>query len=190
MPQIVHPDHILNAADFAKMPPIEPVYPMTAGISPKTLGKGIRSALEHLPALKEWDEPNWRAKHNWPTFGDALNRLHLPQSVSDLELGSPARKRLAYDELLANQLALALVRRQMGLAVSLTGVRWDSVGSAVGIRPVLTVCECPLRVMSEIKPTVCASSTQPPIADQISRKADIATRLGSEYFNRLSHKPK
>ncbi|NNE24046.1 MAG: ATP-dependent DNA helicase RecG [Rhizobiales bacterium] len=112
-PQIVHPDHILNEADFARMPPIEPVYPMTAGISPKTLGKGIRSALEHLPALSEWDEPNWLERHAWPAFSDALTRLHLPTSVSDLAADSPARKRLAYDELLANQLALALVRRQM-----------------------------------------------------------------------------
>ncbi|MGI9464831.1 MAG: ATP-dependent DNA helicase RecG, partial [Aestuariivirgaceae bacterium] len=112
-PQIVHPDHIMDAAEFAKMPSIEPVYPLTAGVSPKTLGKGIRHALDDLPALAEWDDPNWLAKHTWPGFAEALQRLHMPQAVSDLAPESPARKRLAYDELLANQLALALVRRQM-----------------------------------------------------------------------------
>ena len=112
-PQIVHPDHILSEAEFAKMPSIEPVYPLTAGVSPKTLGKGIRAALGDVPKLPEWNEPSWLKKQSWPTFSDALTRLHVPVEPTDLLPDSPFRKRLAYDELLANQLALALVRRQM-----------------------------------------------------------------------------
>ncbi len=112
-PQMVHPDHIMDATEFARMPPIEPVYPLTAGVSSKTLGKGIRGALGDLPGLPEWNDLSWVAKHDWPTFGGALHRLHMPQAATDLATDSAARKRLAYDELLANQLALALVRRQM-----------------------------------------------------------------------------
>ena len=130
-PQIVHPDHILNAADFAKMPAIEPVYPLTAGVSPKTLGKAIRNALSDLPQLEEWQDPSWVSRHQWPAFHEALGLLHRPASIDDLVPGSPARKRLAYDELLANQLALALVRRQMKRASGRVLVGDGALTSAV-----------------------------------------------------------
>ncbi len=113
MPQMVHPDHMLSASEFAKMPLLEPVYPLTAGVSGKTLGKAIQQALGDFPTLPEWQEPNWLAKQKSPSFADALARAHSPQDGDDLEPHSPLRERLAYDELLANQLALGLVRKNM-----------------------------------------------------------------------------
>jgi len=113
MPQMVHPDHILTAAEFAKMPLLEPVYPLTAGVSGKILGKAIQQALEDFPKLPEWQDASWIAKQKFPRFVDALKRAHTPQDGDDLEPHSPLRERLAYDELLANQLALGLVRRNM-----------------------------------------------------------------------------
>ena len=112
-PQIAHPDHILTAEEFQGMPLIEPVYPLTAGLSPKILGRAIRTALERLPELAEWQDAAWKKKYKWPDFSSALKALHNPQITETPSLNSPSHLRLAYDELLANQLALSLVRGHM-----------------------------------------------------------------------------
>ena len=112
-PQIAHPDHILTAEEFSHMPLIEPVYPLTAGLSPKILGRAIRTALERLPELAEWQDAAWKQKRGWPDFATVLKSLHNPQITETPSVNSPSHKRLAYDELLANQLALSLVRGHM-----------------------------------------------------------------------------
>jgi ATP-dependent DNA helicase RecG len=112
-PQIAHPDHILTAEEFQGMPLIEPVYPLTAGLSPKILGRAIRTALERLPELAEWQDAAWKQSQRWPDFTAALKALHNPQITETPSLNSPSHLRLAYDELLANQLALSLVRGHM-----------------------------------------------------------------------------
>ena len=105
--QMAHPDHVLNEVDFERMPKLEPVYPLTSGVSLKTLGKAMAQALEKLPDLPEWQES--------PEidFKAALHRLHRPEEQQDIDPLSRQRMRLALDELMANQLALALVRRHM-----------------------------------------------------------------------------
>jgi ATP-dependent DNA helicase RecG len=112
-PQINHPDHILTADEFLRMPLIEPVYPLTAGLSPKILGRAVRTALERLPVLPEWQDGAWLTHNAWPGFQAALKAQHQPQLTEAITIGSPARLRLAYDELLANQLAITLVRSHM-----------------------------------------------------------------------------
>jgi ATP-dependent DNA helicase RecG len=112
-PQIAHPDHMVSAAEFEKLPLIEPVYPLTAGVSGKVLARAIRTALEKLPALPEWQDEAFRQRHAWPDFASALRALHHPEAPTAISADAPARRRLAYDELLANQLALSLVRSHM-----------------------------------------------------------------------------
>ena len=112
-PQIVHPDHILTGEQFSEMPLLEPVYPLTAGVSGKILGKAIRQILGDIPQLPEWQDAAWMTARKLPEFQAALETLHNPEEPTDLEPDSLARQRLAYDELLANQLALSLVRRHM-----------------------------------------------------------------------------
>ena len=112
-PQIAHPDHILTAEEFSHMPLIEPVYPLTEGLSPKILGRAIRAALERLPDLPEWQDAAWKQRHGWLDFSAALRALHNPQITETPSVNSPSHLRLAYDELLANQLALGLVRGRM-----------------------------------------------------------------------------
>ncbi|WP_108882667.1 ATP-dependent DNA helicase RecG [Anderseniella sp. Alg231-50] len=119
-PQIVHPDHVLTAEQFSEMPLLEPVYPLTAGVSGKVLGKAIRQILADIPQLPEWQDAAWIAARKLPEFQTALETLHSPQDTTGLEPDSPARQRLAYDELLANQLALSLVRRHMKRATGRT----------------------------------------------------------------------
>ncbi len=113
LPQMVHPDHIVAAEEFSRLPRIEPVYPATAGVAQKVLGKAIRAALDEVPALPEWHDAALMAQHHWPGFSAALEALHRPAGADVLDAASPPRQRLAYDELLSGQLALSLVRRDM-----------------------------------------------------------------------------
>ena len=111
--QMAHPDHILSADEFERMPLIEPVYPLTEGLSGKLLAKAIRAALEKFPELPEWQDEAYLRQQRWPGFGAALRLLHVPETPSAMGTDSVPRRRLAYDELLANQLALTLVRATM-----------------------------------------------------------------------------
>ena len=110
--QMVHPDYALSPEEFAQLPIIEPIYPMTAGINAKTIGKAMRGMLTVLPDLPEWHDLERLQKYNWPDWKNALLTAHSPKDLDDILPHMPARQRLAYDELLANQLALALVRTQ------------------------------------------------------------------------------
>ncbi len=109
-PSMVHPDYVVGEEDFASLPLIEPIYPMTAGLARKTLARAIGEALAGVPDLPEWQDPALVARHKWPAFRDALAALHHPASDGDLDSGAPPLQRLAYDELLASQLALHLMR--------------------------------------------------------------------------------
>ncbi len=108
--QMTHPDHIGRLAELQKLKTVEPVYPLTAGLTLKPLSKAVRAAWERAPVLPEWLDRAYLEQQAWPPWREALARVHSPQGSEDLDPGTPARARLAYDELLANQLALALVR--------------------------------------------------------------------------------
>jgi ATP-dependent DNA helicase RecG len=109
--QIPHPDYIVAPENRDTIPAIEPVYPLTAGLVGKTLQKIMTGALARVPTLDEWLDAALTAREKWPAWKDAVLGVHHPQRPEDLDPLSPARRRLAYDELLANQLTLALIRR-------------------------------------------------------------------------------
>jgi ATP-dependent DNA helicase RecG len=113
MLQMVHPDRILDEAGLAKLALIEPVYPLVEGVTQGLIGRATRGACERIPVLPEWLDPNLVSGRHWPAFRDALRHIHLPRQPEDALPESPARHRLAYDELLSGQLALALVRAHM-----------------------------------------------------------------------------
>ncbi|MGH6914557.1 MAG: hypothetical protein ACREH3_12730, partial [Geminicoccales bacterium] len=108
--QIAHPELIATRDDFLATGPLRPVYPLTQGLSQRALAKVIGAALDDLPTLPEWQDPAWLARQRWPSFGDALRRIHKPGPEAEISPDAPPRRRLAYDELLANQLALCLLR--------------------------------------------------------------------------------
>ena len=108
--QIVHPDHMLPPAEAETIPAFEPVYPLHAGLTQKTMWKATRSALALLPDLPDWIDPAQKAREGWPDWAQALHLAHNPQSSVDLSPHHPARARLAYDELMAHQITLALAR--------------------------------------------------------------------------------
>jgi ATP-dependent DNA helicase RecG len=110
MLQMVHPDRVVAEADIAKLPLVEPVYPLTEGLGLSVVRKAAEAALGRLPALPEWQDEAWLRQQDWPAFGAALSALHHPDDPGGVAPETPAWSRLAYDELLAGQLALALVR--------------------------------------------------------------------------------
>src|SRR3984957_5543122 len=113
MLQMVHPDRVVDEAGLAKLPLIEPTYPLTEGLFANQLRRAFEGALEKLPTLPEWQDAAYVAKARVPAFADALARLHRPENPRDILPASPAWSRLAYDELLAGQLALALTRAHL-----------------------------------------------------------------------------
>ncbi|MEL7542844.1 MAG: ATP-dependent DNA helicase RecG, partial [Pseudomonadota bacterium] len=108
--QMPHPDFVVTEAEFATMPLLQTVYPMTAGLTPRVLTKAMGQMLARVPALPEWQDATWLEKNDWPDFATAVKRLHRPQAPGDISVAGDFWQRVAFDELLANQLALALVR--------------------------------------------------------------------------------
>lgn len=129
--QMVHPDHILRVEDADQIPSFEPVYPLHAGITQKLMWKGTRAALGFTSDLDEWIDPSVVAKHGWPSWLQAMRDAHTPAATADLSPHAVARERLAYDELFAHQMTLALARavarRAKGRATVATGALQNKV---------------------------------------------------------------
>jgi ATP-dependent DNA helicase RecG len=126
-----HPDYVVPAERIGEIPRLEPVYPLTEGISGRMLRKTIEQALAKLPDLPEWNDTALLQREKWPAWKEAVRAAHTPQPPSPFPLRGPlpspcmqgegdapsasgegsARRRLAYDELLADQLALAVIRK-------------------------------------------------------------------------------
>ena len=107
-PQIRHPDYVLSAERLDELPGVEPVYGLTAGLSPKVVRRAMGAVLDRVPDLPEWLSPELLAARKWPSFATALLNVHRPESMEDIGPSGTAWQRLAFDELVANQLALAL----------------------------------------------------------------------------------
>ncbi|WP_413868904.1 ATP-dependent DNA helicase RecG, partial [Albidovulum sp.] len=137
--QMAHPDHILRPEEAADLPEFEPVYPLTAGLGQKAVQKAAAVALARAPDLAEWIDPALKAREGWPGWAEALRAAHAPRHLGDIAAEAPARQRLAYDELFAHQLTLALarasLRRGKGRATVGTGALQRRVLAALPYRP-------------------------------------------------------
>jgi ATP-dependent DNA helicase RecG len=109
--QMVHPDFAVLDAEADTIPPFEPVYPLTHGVTQKLMYKATRGALERLPEMAEWIDLEQKKQAGWPDFDAAAKAAHDPRMMADLSATAPARERLAYDELFAHQITLALARQ-------------------------------------------------------------------------------
>src|SRR5579863_1533690 len=108
--QMAHPDYVVAPQDAAALPQHEAVYGLTEGLAPKTLFKAIRGALARVPEMPEWQDAAFLRQRGFIGFNEALAAAHAPAHDADLSPETLPRQRLAYDELLANQLALLLIR--------------------------------------------------------------------------------
>ncbi|GAB4183489.1 MAG: ATP-dependent DNA helicase RecG [Thalassobaculales bacterium] len=110
--QMVHPDHVVPPEEAQAVRIVEPVYRLVQPLTGKLVARVVQAALARAPALPEWHDPHYLARQGWPDWKAALAAAHAPAEEAELSPLAPARQRLAYDELLANQLALALVRQR------------------------------------------------------------------------------
>jgi ATP-dependent DNA helicase RecG len=115
--QIVHPDRVLDDEEFSRLPAVEPVYALTEGLFQRIVARAAEGALKRLPRLPEWIAADTIERLSWPSFPDALEAMHRPKTPEDVDPAGRATTRLAYDELLSNQLALLLIRARMREAV-------------------------------------------------------------------------
>ena len=171
--QMTHPDHIAPLDEVLSLKRVEPVYPLTAGLTPKILGRAIAGAVERAPSLEEWIEPRFLAKQKWPSWQVAVHLVHAPDSEADLSPMTPARQRLAYDELLANQIALALVRqhqrKRRGRAIAgdgtlrakaIAALPFDLTGSQKkSVEEIVADMESPLRMLRLLQGDVGSGKT-------------------------------
>ncbi|MGI8724868.1 MAG: ATP-dependent DNA helicase RecG [Methyloceanibacter sp.] len=148
--QMPHPDHVVDVDSNAALPQLEPVYPLTEGLSNTVLRRSIAGALARLPKPPEWIDAAYREQNTWPTFAAALARLHAPESEADLLPSAPARMRLAYDELLANQLALAVIRRRLRRGAGRTLTPSKGLRQAIAAALPFNLTAAQNRVLAEI----------------------------------------
>ncbi|MEO0543860.1 MAG: ATP-dependent DNA helicase RecG [Pseudomonadota bacterium] len=114
---MVHPDHMVLADEADALPLIEPIYPMTAGVTGKVLQRASRQVLQQVPVLPEWIERSVFTREGFADFATSIRAAHEVKNPDDLEPLGSTRRRLAYDELLANQMALGLVRQRVMKAI-------------------------------------------------------------------------
>jgi len=122
--QMTHPDYILTPEEASSLPLQEAIYRLTEGLQSKSLSKAVRAAVEKVPAMPDWLDPAYRRARGWTFFHEAVQNAHAPKSEDDLAPLASTRMRLAYDELLANQLALVLIRSRMRSAKG-RGIKGD-----------------------------------------------------------------
>lgn len=131
--QMSHPERIAPAEVASYWQEKTPLYPLTAGLLQYQAQKFVSMALKRIPELPEWIPPSFH-KPGWPSWQDALKKAHAPHEEGDLQPFHPARERLAFDELFADQLALGLVRRfqHKGKAIVSEGTLKEKILQAFG----------------------------------------------------------
>lgn len=134
--QVVHPD-VFKLIDAAGLDQPEPTYPATQGVTSKQVAKLVRQALDLVPDLPEWQDASWIKARGWSDWAKAIKAAHQPMVAMDLDPAAPDRQRLAFDELLAHQLALArrrLARHSLPAPQIVPGVASEALERALPFR--------------------------------------------------------
>ena len=159
--QMTHPDYVLAPEKAEELPELETLYPLTAGLGQKMARKSIAGALDKVLAgaeLGNWLDPAFQSQQDWPDYHTALSLLHRPEHPVDVKEDSPVRRRLAYDELFAKQLAMALVRERNrgtgGRALSAQGNYVQDVLNASPFPPT----SAQARAFEEVKADMASSN--------------------------------
>ena len=111
--QIVHPDYVLTDNQRSQIPKIEPVYPLFLGVNQKFIYKIINQSIKRIPNIPEWLSNKVVEKYKFSNWQDSITKLHNPENIADAELNSIYRRRLAFDELVANQISMLLIKNKI-----------------------------------------------------------------------------
>ena len=137
--QMPHPEHVLTEEEAGELPDFEPVYPTTEGLNQRAIARAAAAALDRAPDLAEWIDPGLMAQRNWPGWRGALDLMHRPTTQAAVSPRAPARERIAYDELFAHQVTLAIARerqrRDRGRPTVGDGRLWRRVLAALPYSP-------------------------------------------------------
>ena len=120
--QITHPSHIIETTGINEIKNIEPIYSLTAGLSQKIISKYIEQIIKNIPDLNEWIDEIYLIKYRFLNWKNSIVRIHNPDKIEDINNQNIYRRRLAFDELLAHQLAIAIIRnynqKKKGIVIS------------------------------------------------------------------------
>jgi ATP-dependent DNA helicase RecG len=137
--QMTHPDYVCSVDQLHLIPKVEPVYPLTAGVTQKSMAKASDHLLAALPKIDEWIDTSVVDKFKWPDWATAIKLGHRPNGLDDVSPHSLSRQRLAYDEILSHQLTLAIARhlsrKSKGIQSAGTGILTSKVLKALSFEP-------------------------------------------------------
>jgi ATP-dependent DNA helicase RecG len=157
--QMAHPDAIVPASRLPELLAPQPVYPLTAELTQGRLQRWVSTALHDMPDVPEWMSDQVRQAQGWMGLKPALQALHTPKDRTELAPDAPPRARLAYDEALASQLALLLVRRfegqYPGIRLATGGPLYQRMIEALPF----TLTAGQREVLSEIAADLCSGRT-------------------------------
>ena len=111
--QIVHPDYVTTNNQKNLIPKIETIYPLFLGFNQKFISKLVSECLKQIPYFDEWLSEDTINKLHLPNWKECIVKTHNPNKMSDIELISNYRRRLALDELIANQISMSLIKSKM-----------------------------------------------------------------------------
>ena len=108
--QITHPSHIFNLEEYDLIKDIEPIYSLTSGLSHRIVIKYLEKIIISLPKFNEWISNKYVEKYKFKNWNISIVSIHNPKNTENLINNNIYRRRLAYDELLAHQLAIGIIR--------------------------------------------------------------------------------
>lgn len=115
--QMAHPDYVFPVQDLDKIPKLQVVYPAIANLSQKFIRGKITEALKLIPDFPEWIDQNFLKKQNWQSWKNSILAMHYAKTSTPPHYGESkndkVRRRLAFDELLAEQIANLIAKDQM-----------------------------------------------------------------------------
>ena len=106
----------------------EPIYNLTAGLNQRNISKLTNQVLEKIPELDEWISKKYINKYNFYSWSKSILGIHNPIDRNDFKENNDYRKRLAFDELLAHQLAIYIIRnfnlKKKGINITIVDARF------------------------------------------------------------------
>ena len=111
--QITHPEYIISAEEEDELPNVESTYSLTQGLTNKVVRSNIDKILKIIPKISEWHDEGILKDMNWPSFNEAIYNVHNPKNENDLTSQNLSKQRIIYDELLAHQISMQLISKEL-----------------------------------------------------------------------------